>query len=134
MHILYQHPIIFRCLIVVVGVPALAVLAAPWSPTPLMVEPGFVSADEVAAITDLGSPLVPAFDPCGVCQFTDRVEREGKQFWSGCPLSAPYRFEAFDCERYACENNRYKWVKTNVTYGGCYATDHPANCPSSSCD
>ena len=118
----------------VVTVPALAVLAAPWSPSPLLAEPGFVSADEVIAITDAASPLGPTFDPCGVCQFTDRVEREGKQFWSGCPLSSPYRFEAFECERYQCENNRYKWVKTNVTYGGCYATDHPANCPSSTCD
>lgn len=134
MDIFYQRPMILRIVIVVVGVPALATLAAPWSPTPLLAEPGFVSGSDANDATDPGLPLGPAFDPCGVCQFTDRVEKEGKQFWSGCPLSLPYRFEAFHCERYQCENNRYKWVKTNVTYGGCYATDHPANCPSSTCD
>jgi hypothetical protein len=127
-------PMILRFVIVIVAVPSLATLAAPWAPTPLVAEPGSVSWGAAVAASDSVSPTALAFDPCGVCQFTDRIEKEGKQYWSGCPVGAPYRFEAFECERYQCENNRYKWVKTNVTYGGCYATDHPADCPGSTCD
>ncbi len=70
---------------------------------------------------------------CGICQYDLSINKNGAILNAACPQNARYREENYICERYVCENNKYKYVKVHVSWGNCVNEAIDSACPASTC-
>ncbi len=71
--------------------------------------------------------------PCGNCSFDTRFQKDGAILHPDCAMSTPYKKERYECVRWNCENNTFKYTRNHISWGNCINEQLDPNCPAGTC-